>query len=682
MSVDRFDDGVPESIWPGAAPPAGVGLRGGPFPGVETDGELEPAVRSEWLHTNGAGAYAMSTVALMHTRRTHGVLVAALDPPLDRHVMLSHGEMVLTVGGKTHRLSTHQFPTIAPTPGYRNLRRFCQDPLPHWHYELGGAGFERQIALVRGRNVVVLAYVWHGAEPATLSIRPLMPCRPIHALMREHGAMVQTVSLRQGEVEVRPMAKLPPMIFRHTGVFVGSPDWWRRFEYAVERESGADYVEDMWTPGTFDLELEPGVPTYLVAGVESLPDASAEELIAETVRHELAQDPGPGRPPAVRALSVAAEQFCVLDCARPAIMAGYPLLDVITRDTLVSLPGLLLARGRVAEAKAVLATVLRDQRLGMLQFRIPSGEAGPLPSAPDATLWLFEAARELVDRVGVHDDFVRRTVYPALCRAFVCLRRGHQFGVWVTADGLLANWLEGTPLTWMDARVGERVVTPRRGLAVEFQALWARGATTLSTLAREYGHRRLAIIAGSAAARAREAFRERFWCNETEYPFDCIGETPGVADAWADASIRPNALIALAVDPELFDGWQSAAIIGRVRDDLLTPRGVRSLGPDERGYCGHYEGGPSDRDHAYHQGTAWTYLLGCFVRAALRLSPHDQELRQELRACVEEALDEGPVLGQVAQLSDGDPPHRFRGSPAQAWTVAELLRTLTVDLGL
>ena len=660
---------------------AGSSLRDGPFRCVETYGELEPATGLEWLHTNGAGAYAMSTVALMHTRRTHGVLVAALDPPLDRHVMLSHGEMALTFGGRSFRLSTHQFPNIAPTPGYRNLRRFCQDPLPHWIYDLGGVRFERRIALVRGLNAVVLSYVWYGAEPAVLSISPLMPFRPIHSLMREHGAMIQRVSLRQGEVEVQPMAHLPPMVFRHAGVFVGSPDWWRRFEYAVERESGADFVEDMWTPGTFDVELAPGRPAYLVAGVGGLPDRAPEELMRDTERHELAQDPGPERPRSVRALSVAAEQFCTLDCARPSVIAGYPSLDAITRDTLVALPGLLLARGRIAAAREVLDTLVRHQRRGLLPFRLPSSEAGPLPSAPDATLWLFEAVRELVERVGVDDEFVRRRLFPFLCRAFARLRSGRRYGVWMTAEGLLANSLDGVPLTWMDARVGDRIVTLRRGLAVEQQALWTRAANLVERLAAAYGFASLATAAARTAARARAAFRERFWCNETEYPFDCISEGSGTAESWADASVRPNALIALAVDPSLFDGWQSAAIIGRVRDDLLTPRGLRSLAPREPGYRGHYEGGPAERDGSYHQGTAWTHLLGCYVRANLRLSPQDPGLRQELVRCIEGALDDGLVLGQIAQLADGEAPHRFRGATAQAWAVGELLRALVVDLG-
>ena len=658
-----------------------TGLRDGPFPVLPTLGELERAADVEWLHTNGAGAYAMSSLALMHTRRTHGILVAALDPPLDRHVMLSHGEVSVEVQGKTYRLSTHQFPNIAPTPGFRLLQAFAMDPIPRWEYNLGGAIFERRLAFVRGRNIVVLAYTWHGSATARMSLRPLMPFRPVNALMREHGAMVQRVLLRPGEVEVQPMSHLPPIMFRHRGVFVGSPDWWRRFEYPRDRDDGLDFVEDMWTPGAFELELPPGATEYLVVGAEPLPDAHPRELVADTVEFELRLDPGPGRPQSVRALSVAAEAYCAHLANRPAIIAGYPHLDVITRDTLQALPGLYLARHRIDAARAVLETVIQRQRDGLVPFRLESSEAGQLPPAPDATLWLFEVTRELLEVVGPEDPFVRRRLYPALLKAFVRLQHGRKYGIWLSRDGLLANGFHQLALTWMDARLGDLPVTPRRGLAVEFQALWARGCETLAELARAYRHRGIQRAAQGACYRAREAFRERFWCNETDYPFDCLSEEFDSADAWADASVRPNAVIALAVDPELFDGWQAAAIIGRARDELLTPRGLRSLSPRERAYRGHYEGRPEERHTSYHQGTAWAFLLGAFVRATLRLSPDDAELRAELTGCVESALQGGPVLGHVAQLADGEVPHRWRGCPAQGWSAGELLRALTVELG-
>jgi predicted glycogen debranching enzyme len=234
----------------------------------------------------------------------------------------------------------------------------------------------------------------------------------------------------------------------------------------------------------------------------------------------------------------------------------------------------------------------------------------------------------------------------------------------------------------MDAHVGPEPVTPRRGVPVELQALWSKGSETLAGLAREYGHDKLAALAESSMHAARAAFRARFWCHETDYPYDAVSEASETAEAWADASIRPNALVALAIDPELFDAWQARAILDRVRTDLLTPRGVRSLAPADQRYIGHFSGSSEERELAYHQGSAWTYLLGCYVRASLRFAPEDSELPAELRALVEGALEKNALLGQLSQLADGDFPFKPRGCPAQAASVAEVLRALALDLRL
>jgi len=659
-----------------------TGLRDGPFPRVETMGDLERA-SAEWLHTNGAGAYSMSTVALMHTRRTHGVLIAAFDPPLDRYVVLSHADVEVESEGRHYRLWTHQFPDVAPTPGYRLLRRFVQDPIPTWLYQVGDAELEVRLSLVRGHNALVLGHAWRAKSPARLVVRPLMPFRPIRSLMREHGAMMQNVHLRPQEVEIRPLAHLPPLVFRHEqGVFVGSPDWWRRFEYPEDQRSGHDYLEDMWTPGTFELPLEPGRTTFLTAGVGSLPEGTPEELQAATVALERQRDPGPSRPPAVRALHVAAAQFCQEACARPAIFAGYPGPNAITRDALMALPGLLLVPGRFDEAKAVLRSLMRSQTDGLVPTRLPVAGRDPEPALPDATLLFLYVADLLSRSVGPEDPFVRGELFPALCAAFDCVRSGRAPGLWLSNEGLVANGGEHKPLTWMDTVIGDSLVTPRHGLAIEMQAWWAKGTENIGRLAREYSETGWADEAEQACAAARAAFRQRFWCNETRYPFDCVSEASGTADAWADATIRPNGLIALAVDPSLFEPAQASAIVSRARDDLLTPRGLRSLAPHEPGYVGHYEGQPEELGSSHHQGTAWTHLLGFYVRAAVRLAPDDIDLRERLRDLVEDALDDAPVLGQVPQLADGEPPHRARGCPAQAWSVAELLCALASDLGL
>lgn len=655
--------------------------RDGPWPSIEIGGSLERAER-EWLHTNGAGAYAMSTLALMHTRRYHGLFVAALDPPFKRYVVLSHLETSVEFGGRTHRLATHQFPGVAPTPGYRMLQRFSQDPLPRWEFKIGKFTLERVLCLVRGMNMVVLAYTWHGKQPALLTTKPLMPLRPIDGLMREHGGMVQRVALRPGAVEMQPVSYLPPVTFTHGGVFMGSPDWWRRFEYLEDLRRHPDFQEDMWTPGVFEMPLEPERTVYLTCSVGPFSDRPPGEFLAQAAEYAREQDPGPEQLSVVRTLSVAAEQFSVDACARPTVVAGYPWYEPRARDSLIAVPGLFLSRGKIEECKRAIRSFLAVQHAGLLPVTLAESALKTRRQSPDATLWLFEAARELVERTGTYDPFVRCELYPKLRRTFVRFAGKRRDRAWVTDEGLLANGAEGVALTWMDARAAGRLVTPRKGLAVEFQALWSRGSETLGRLARAYEDTPTALAAERASERVRAAFRKRFWCSQTEYPFDCISEKADSVDAWVDPAVRPNALIALAVDPTLFERWQAVAIVQRARRDLLTPRGLRSLSPKDPGYRGHHEGNLDEREGSYHQGTVWPYLMGFYARAALRLRPDDFELREELIDLLQSAVTDGLVLRHVAQLADGEEPHKFRGCPAQAWSCAEILRVLVCDLGL
>jgi predicted glycogen debranching enzyme len=655
--------------------------RDGPWPMVHTGGELERGER-EWLHTNGAGAYAMSTVPLMHTRRHHGALVAALDPPLGRHVIFSHSETTVHVEAdkRTYRLSTHQFPNVAPTLGYRLIEYFALDPIPRWMFRLGQHTLERTLCLARGKNAVVVSYTWYGKSPVSITVRPLMPLRPASSLMTEHGGMRQVVTLRPGAVEMQPVSTLPPIHFAHEGVFMGSPDWWRRFEYLADRADGLDFHEDMWTPGVFEMTLEPGKTAHLVTAVAKLPDQKPADIVAEAREYLRSQDFAANRSPAVRVLIVAAEQFMVESRGESIVLAGYPSHNVHTRDIVIALPGLLLSRGRAEDAMRVTRTIVRHQHAGLVPELLDPRGARRSRSLPDVTLWLFEIARLLLTLLGPRHAFIERELYPVLVRAFARLRSRRRRLVWRSGDGLLVTGERQTALTWMDAHVADGPVTPRAGIAVEHQALWTRACDTLARMASLLGHDGVASAASNAAISARAAFRARFWCADTEYPYDCISEARDRAEAWADATVRPNALIALAVDPSLFEGWQAEAILRRVQEELLTPNGVRSLAPDDARYHGHFGGSASEREVSYHQGTGWTHLLGFYARAARQRWGDESQTREELVTLLERAVDSGPLLGQLAQLCDGESPNKPRGSPAQATAVAEVLRAL-VELG-
>jgi predicted glycogen debranching enzyme len=645
---------------------------------MDVDGDLDRA-RMEWLHTNGAGAYASSTIAQLHTRRYHGLLVAAVEPPRKRQVILSHMDARVDIGDERHDLGTHQFPHVVPTGGYRYLSRFDQDPLPRWTFRVGAGTFEQTIGLVRGQNAIVLRYLWRGPGPVGLTVRPLLALRAFHTLVREHGSMVQSVELRQGEVRVRPVPSMPRVVFGHKATFIGSPDWWRRFEYLVEQARGLEFQEDLWTPGIFSIPLAPNVPAYIVASVDVLPTRPPEELMDDTAAILRRDDPGPGHPTAIRRLSIAAGAFRADQAADPGIIAGYPWFEVWGRHSLISLPGLYLIQNDLDGARAVLKTLLSRTADGLVPNCLPDEGQPPEYHAADTTLWLFEAARLYAERAGLEDTFLRGPLFDALVAAFEAFLVGTRHNMHITAEGLFAAADPGFALTWMDAKIGDWVVTPRAGLPVELQALWARGCDTLRALAVAFGAPVLAARAEEARARAVAAFRRRFWCDKTAYPFDVVSEPSGVG-AWEDATIRPNGLLALAVEPRLFDAEQARSILAVVERDLLTSAGIRSLAPHSPGYCGRYAGGVRDRDAAYHEGTVWPYLAGFYVRAVRAARPDTPVERARLEVFVRSVAANALALGQVPEVADAEPPHRPGGCIAQAWSVAELLRALAWDL--
>lgn len=654
------------------------GPEDGPWPRVTVGGDLERA-EAEWLSSNSLGAYSMSTVALMHTRRQHGLLVSHLAEDFRRHVVLSHLEMTLEVGSRSHRLSTHQFPNMAPTLGYRALESFTQDPLPRWVYRFPSGTIERTVSLVHNRQALVIALTWSGKKEARLKLRPLMPMRPANSLSYEHGGMLQKVTLRSGEVEVQPVAHLPPVLFQHSGVFMGFPDWWRKFEYLEDRGRYPDFQEDMWSPGLFEIVLRSRETQYLVVSVGLPPEGTPAELVMEAAQRQLEADPAhqEGLPsslqcPELRALCVSAESFVFGDGT--SIIAGYPWLDVWSRDTLLSIPGIFLVRGQHERARRAIRHLLRNTVDGFLVAQSISEEEQQRPCV-DSSLWLFPIAMQvmeysLADRAfydEVYDMFV------ALYRRFTEERREY---AWVTPEGLLANGAS-YPLTWMESREGERIFTPRRGLAVEFQALWYRACSLMAQEAERRGDNDLADDAHRRADAVKATFGDSFWCHETKYPFDCMSEHRESSEAWADPSIRPNALIALSVAPELFEPWQASEILARVEERLLTEHGMRTLEPGHRDYVGHVGDTMEEQHASSHQGAAWTHLLLFYVRAKMRETP---QAGPRLRQIVTKAACRGQALGHTNMCVDGDPPQRSRGIPAYAMATGMLLEALAVDL--
>lgn len=684
--------------------------------------------RLEFLHTNGAGAYASSTIAGMHSRRYHGLLVAALgDPlerregpreararrgpergPLGRYVVLSHvdatlyeedgrGEVV-----RSWELAKHRFPGVDPdrTPLY--LERFEQAPLPRWTHRTPLGELETTLALVRGRNAVVLRYQWRPApeaagRPMLGVLRPLLAMRHFHELAREFGGMQQSIELRAsggalpGRMRVQPRRELPPVTFLYRGTFVGSPDWWRRFEYGEEAARGLDFHEDLWTPGVVEVVFDEK-PLHVVASVGEPPDEPPDLLIAQAIQALealpamatwLAQPPA--STPEVVALRdvgeklvVAAEAFRATLAPTPWTVAGFPWFELWGRDTLISFRGLYLLTGHEAEGVRVLDALLDLVRDGVVPNRVEDGTGAVDDASADATLWLLALASDLapLSETGqAARDFVLARYFPAAREIVRAIADGRHPRAGLDARGFLRTRGSTETLTWMDARVGRDAVTPRVGCPIELTALWGRGLEALSRLAREAGSLDF-VDECEAHLRRLRAARNRFYCAETGYAFDVLPAlSPGDTDddSAGDRSVRPNAILAIADFPELFSEAARRTVLRRARRELLTPAGLRTLPPSDPRYQAAYVGGPKERDRAYHQGTAWPWLLGAWVRATLADASDPREAARALVPLVVGASALEQAVGQVSELAWADPPHHAAGCVAQAFSVAELL---------
>lgn len=653
------------------------------YPHLKVHGDLGLARSREWILGNGAGAYASSTIACLHTRRYHGLLVAAFDPPRGRHVTLSHVDVTVIVPPKPGAprglwdLAKHQFPGLDPDHGSFYLERFDQDPLPRWTYAVAGGELEVLLALVPGENAAVLRYTWRGPQPVICTLRPLLAMRHMHEMMREHGAMEQRVELRAGEMRVRPMRALPRLCFRYEGTFVGSPDWWRRFEYFEERSRGMEFHEDLWTPGVFEIRPDPsGIPNYLLVGVDKAPEGSPDALVAAACDAIAAADPGPERPALERRLSLAAKLFRADAVERPAIVPAYPWVDAWGREAIMSVPGLYFATGNVTEAMGAVRTMIASMHEGLVPNRLPDQGGALDTAAADTTLWLFDVAQGFAELLGETHPFVKDELLPVLSTVFELVLRGAPHDMHVTRDGLLAAGRSGDALTWMDARAHGKAVTSRVGCPVELTALWARACFSLARLASAAGLDALADRADTACHRARSAFQARFWCERTSYPYDVISEAETGEDSFQDETIRPNAVLALAIDPRCFSPERARSTLERARSELVTPAGLRTLAPHEPAYKGRCEGTVDERYAAHHQGSVFPWLLGPYARAARAVLPPDDPLVTELPTLIASAADRELAVGHVPQVAGGDDPNLLSGCIAHALGAAELLRAL------
>lgn len=633
----------------------------------------------EWLVTNGMGGYASGTVSGILTRRYHGLLIAALHPPLGQTLLVAKFDEIAAYGGRAYALGANRWAGDVIDPlGMLNLERFyLEGSAPVWQYACADALLEKRVWMAQGSNTTYVRYTLARATaPMTLEIKTLVNYRSHHQVTRVTDWAMGIDRVAHGLRITAHKDATPFFVLSDQAAAQVQHMWYRGYALAVEAYRGLESQDDHLLAGTFSVQIQPGASVTLVLSTEA--DASLDGGAAYAAQRahdaDLLRQAGAPDPPAhgmllpEQQLILAADQFIV---ARPSadlpdgrtVMAGYPWFADWGRDTMIALPGLTLATGRPALAAQILRTFAGFVDQGMLPNRFPDAGDAPEYNTADASLWFFEAVRAAY--LATEDRGLLADLFPVLQEIVAWHRRGTRYQIRVDrADGLLYAGVEGVQLTWMDAKVGDWVVTPRRGKPVEINALWynalrimAWAAETLGEPAQEYA---------SWADQTQAGFA-RFWNPDLGYCFDVLDGPGG-----ADASLRPNQLLAVSLSFSPLTPEQCKAVVDGCARHLVTSHGLRSLAPTDPAYIGHYAGDVAQRDGAYHQGTVWAWLMGPFVAAHLRVYQDPIAARSFLYPLLCHLSSHG--LGSISEIFDGDPPFTPRGCFAQAWSVAELLR--------
>jgi predicted glycogen debranching enzyme len=634
--------------------------------GLEIGGDLEAELRHEWLVTNGLGGYAFGTVAGPATRVYHGLLVAALSPPVGRTMLVGGLVEWATVGGQRFALHAHEYADgTIDQHGYRRLTSFrLEGARPVLTYALGDVRIEKRVWMPDGANTTYVRYSSVGADrPIELELTPL-------TTFRDHDAPGHEVD----GIPAGPLRILAP-----GGTFAPAGRWFRGFRHREETARGLDDRSDLWAVGEVRLTVSADRPATVIFSAESDEPAQPEAALTAAMAREqqlIRQAGAEGSSAFVRGLVLAADQFIVrrdipigdsLEHGR-TVIAGYPWFNDWGRDTMISLPGLCLATGRHDEAAAILRSFGRFVRDGLLPNNFPD-RAGVEPeyNTIDASLWYPLAIRAHLAATGSAD--LIDELLPTLRAILDAHLAGTRFGIGVDAsDGLLRGGAEGYQLTWMDARVDGWVVTPRRGKPVEIQALWINALQIVGGWLVERGDAE-GTGAGylNVAERAQAAFVRRFWRPDLGYLADVVDGPDG-----DDLALRPNQVFALSLPHPLVDGEIARSVLDAVGRSLAVPLGLRSLAPTDPAYRPQYQGDRRVRDAGYHQGTVWTWLIGAYAEAAARVRDDPAAGLEILRPFEDHLRAAG--LGSVSEILEPEPPFEPRGCPFQAWGVAEVLR--------
>jgi predicted glycogen debranching enzyme len=651
---------------------------------VDTTGvPIEQLLEKEWLLANTRGSFSSSTVVGCNTRRYHGLLIGALDPPANRILALSSCLETIFWGPGVFHLGTAEFPGRILPDGYLRLKRFSRDLGAHFHYQLGELRLTKSVYLLRDEDTAAVVYKFDEVpQPIDFTISPLVALRDFHSLQKS-DAHITAKSVADGLLIHHDSPDSSQLLLNCPGAtFEDDSQWWYNFLYRADKERGQDFTEDLFCPGVFRCHIDS--PTKLVLWANLSRDYKPEIFILpdiEKVIRQLAAHHNEVIAPAkhdktLETLYLAADQFIVrrqIPDARPAtILAGFPWFADWGRDAFISLPGLLLATRRFDEAKSVLVTFAGATSGGMIPSRFDDYSNVAHFNSVDASLWFINAAFAYLKASGDRVTFLEQLL-PAVISIINSYKHGTLFGIHADHDGLITAGDGSTQLTWMDAKYEGVAFTPRYGKPVEVNALWFNALMLLSQYLTDTNSNdeQLLNTVRTRADIVRRSFCKLFWNESWGWLNDCI-----LPDGTADATLRPNQIFAVSLPFSPLPLTQQKAVAAIVEEKLLTPFGLRTLSPDDNRYCGTYTGPQSERDRAYHQGTVWPYLIGPFVEAYLKVNGSGIDTKRAaanfIRPLLTNLTGDG-CIGNICEIFDGDPPQRPKGCFAQAWSVAELI---------
>lgn len=627
---------------------------------------------TEWLETDGLGGFAMGTTNGIRTRRYHSMLLTATTPPTGRVALVKGLDVWVEMDDSLFHLNSHvYFPGVTSPNGAESIEAFQREPWPKWTYRLPrGMTLEQELFMPRGESAVVISWkLVNAKEPVRLSVRPLLAFNDYHALQKENPQFRFDADVYDKTVIWKPYDSLPLLTALHNGHYHHQPDWYHQFLYQEEQARGLDCVEDLATPGLFQWNFTK-TRAVLIFTAGGIKPASPEQLQSvEEVYDRFRTQEEERRSKFPSELARSAEHYFVKRGQGETLIAGYPWFTDWGRDTFLAIRGLGFATGRVAESRKILLEWAKAISEGMVPNRFPdSGEAAEYHSV-DASLWYIIAVYDYL-RAARQGDLSKKdwTEFQAPVEKILKgYSQGTRWGIRCDEDGLLWAGEGDDSLTWMDARVNNRAVTPRVGKPVEIEALWVNALWVGGHFSDQWE---------ALFKKALTSFQNRFWNGAGGYLYDVVDVKRQAGTG--DASFRPNQVLALGGLPlSLLDDEKAKLVLQAVESKLLTPLGLRTLAPNEPGYRRHYKGGILERDSAYHQGTVWPWLMGPFVEGWVRVRGNTPAAKDEARQRFLEPLLENlnrAGLGHLSEIADGEEPFQPRGCPFQAWSLGEALR--------